>query len=72
MRFAGIDKQDVMTNEKIYTPEEIAKWLKISTDAVYKAVKDRKLDAIRPGNGRSIRIRQSALESWINAGASVS
>jgi excisionase family DNA binding protein len=60
-----------MTNEKLYTVQELAEWLKCSRDFIEKAVKEGKLDAIRPGGGRSIRIRQSALESWMNAGASV-
>jgi excisionase family DNA binding protein len=55
-----------MNFEKLYTVEEVARWLQVSRDMIEKAVRDGKLVAIRPGGGRNIRIKQSALEAWMN------
>jgi excisionase family DNA binding protein len=61
-----------MNSEKLYTVQELADWLKVSRDMIEKAIKNGKLTAYRPGGGRSIRIPQSAVESYLKGtGASV-
>ncbi len=54
-----------MTMETIYTVPEVAKLLKLSRSKVYLLVTQKKIPYIRIG--RNVRIRQSDLETWLNA-----
>ncbi len=52
-----------MTEEKYYTPEEIAEKFKVNKSAVYYWVREGKLSAIRLGS--LIRIPEKALQDFI-------
>ncbi len=56
-----------MNEETLYTPEEIAEKLKLSKYTIYEMIKREELPAYHIG--RSIRISESQLESFIAAGS---
>jgi putative molybdopterin biosynthesis protein len=57
-------------NDTIYTIPEVARYLKLSRSKVYLLVTQKKIPCIRIG--RNVRIRQSDLETWIEANVSSS
>ena len=50
--------------EKLYTPGEISKYLRIDIRTIYSYIKNKKLKAIKVG-GKYWRIRESALQKFL-------
>ena len=55
--------KEVIPVEELYTPQEIAKMLKVSLRAVYKWIHEGKLKSVKAGT--LWRIRKEALEEFI-------
>jgi excisionase family DNA binding protein len=53
-----------MEEEKLYTPEEVSKFLKVSSRTVYSYIKDKKLKAVRVGT-RYWRVKRSDLQEFL-------
>jgi excisionase family DNA binding protein len=51
-------------DEKIYTPQEVAQYLKISKSKVYSLIQQRKIPYIRIQ--RNVRIRERDLKKWMH------
>ena len=51
-------------DEQLYTPQEVAEYLKVDVRTVYRWLRDGEMDAIR--FRREYRISESALREFIN------
>lgn len=61
-----------MTDERLYTVEEVAQRLRVSEGTVTNAIKAKKLAALKVG--KQYRIKESAIEAWVQeqAGEAIS
>ncbi len=50
--------------EKLLTIEEVASWLRLSKDSVYRLTQEAKIPAFKVGN--QWRFRKSEIEAWLD------
>ncbi len=54
-----------MMQETLLTVEDAMRVLRLSRISIYRAIKNRRLRAVKPGGGKSWRIRPAELEKFI-------
>jgi len=52
--------------EKLYSPKDLTQILKLGQRAIYRMIKNKEIPAIHL-NARAIRIRESAVEGYLNS-----
>lgn len=65
-RKKGADMSEQKTETYLTVPQ-VAKRLNLKTDKIYHDIRTGKLEAVKPGGGRVVRVPESAIKTYLQS-----